>query len=130
MTPPVGRAPTRRELRALKAAEAAGVASQLPAIHIGDRWSAAFVLITLLVFVLIGLNGLLFGTNGAFNPYVSPSPAPSASPSAPSSSASPAVSAPQSAPSSPAASGSPAAASPAPSGSGSAPSAPSASPSP
>ena len=43
---------------------------------------------------LIFLNGMLLGTGGAFNPYVSPSPAPTASPSAPSSSASPAVSAP------------------------------------
>src|SRR4029079_17000655 len=82
VAPPVGRAPTRRELRALKAAEAAGVASQVPAIHIGDRWSAAFVVITLLVFVVIGLNGLLFGTGGAFNPYVSPTPAPTAAPTA------------------------------------------------
>lgn len=57
-----------------------------PALRIKDRASAAFVLASILFFVLIFVNAMAFGRGGAFTvvptstPFVSPSPAPSVSP--------------------------------------------------
>jgi hypothetical protein len=64
-----------------------------PSIRVRDRASTWFVLGTVLVFVVIFLNGMLLGTGGLFRPYVSPSPEPSALESAaPSESVTPSVS--------------------------------------
>ena len=64
-----------------------------PALRIRDLASAAFVIITLLVFAGILANAMLLGTGGALRPIATPSPVPSvvASPSA-APSASPVVS--------------------------------------
>jgi len=86
------------------------------AVHIDDRISKIFVLVTVAIFVLILLNGLLLGHGGLLASKPTPTPVASES-TAPSSSASPAVS------ESPAASGSPAASeSPAASGAAASPS--------
>jgi hypothetical protein len=80
-----------------------------PALRIRDQASAAFVVASILVFLLIFLNAMAFGHGGAFTPiptatpFVSASPAPSASPgasgsAAPSGAATPAPSAAPSAP--------------------------------
>lgn len=72
-----------------------------PALRIKDPVSAAFVVGTVIVFVLILANALAFGHGGAFHPLATPTPiateAPTAVPSAgasgsPGASASPAVS--------------------------------------
>jgi len=47
------------------------------AVHINDRASKFFVLGTVLVFLLILLNGALFGVGGALSPTPSPTPRPS-----------------------------------------------------
>jgi len=69
-----------------------------PALRIHDRASAAFVILTVVVFGLILANALLFGSGGALTPIASPSPtqqaseAPSESPSgAPSASPAPTI---------------------------------------
>lgn len=61
-----------------------------PALRIQDPWSAAFVIVSVLVFAVILAYALLFGHGGAFTPLPTPTPvssevpsaAPSASPSA------------------------------------------------
>lgn len=65
-----------------------------PSLRIKDPASAAFVIVSIVVFALIFLNAMAFGRGGAFNPiptptpFVSPSPGPSVSPG-PSGSAAP-----------------------------------------
>jgi hypothetical protein len=90
------------------------------AVHIEDRASRYFVLLSIGVFVLILLNALLLGEGGLLSPAPTPRPSagPTALPSA-SSAASPSLGASPSASGSPGASGSPAA-SPSPAASASA----------
>jgi hypothetical protein len=81
-----------------RGATQAPIASSIPepAIRIRDRASSLFVIVTLVVFGLIALNGLLLGTGGALHPYVPPTEAPSPSESvspSPSGSAAPSGSA-------------------------------------
>jgi len=56
------------------------------AVHVGDRWSTAFVVGAVAIFVLIFLNGILLGTGGALRPIPTPAPivtpVPTARPSA------------------------------------------------
>jgi len=85
-----------REARARAARMAAAVPSPSDqAVHIDDRISKLFVVATVVVFLLIFLNGLLLGRGGALSQSPSPRPVPTATapPSAgPSGSASPAAS--------------------------------------
>jgi hypothetical protein len=74
-----------------------------PALRIRDRASAVFVALTVIVFVAIFANAMLFGVGGALNAVPTPSPSPAASGSpgpsgsaAPSSSTAPSTSAPAS----------------------------------
>jgi hypothetical protein len=68
-----------REARRLRGRPATPVASPSEqAVHIDDRVSKLFVAGTVAVFVLILLNGLLLGRNGALVPTPIPSPVPSA----------------------------------------------------
>jgi hypothetical protein len=65
-----------RRLRGRPATPPATVSEQ--AVHIDDRISKLFVAGTVAVFVLILLNGLLLGRNGALSPTPTPTPVPSA----------------------------------------------------
>jgi hypothetical protein len=94
--PPARERDREREARARAARIAAPVPSPSDqAVHIDDRISKLFVVATVVVFLLIFLNGLLLGRGGALSPSPTPRPTPSAtaSPSAgPSGSASPGAS--------------------------------------
>jgi hypothetical protein len=90
-----------RRLRGRPATPPATVSEQ--AVHIDDRISKLFVAGTVAVFVLILLNGLLLGRNGALSPTPTPTPVPSAT-AAPSVAPSPSGSAPASGSAAPSAS--------------------------
>ena len=99
------------ERRAMRAAMEHGQIAAEPGHSVSDRASAVFVLVTVGVFVLIMLNGMLLGHGGLLTPVPTPSPVPSltASP-APSPTDTPAAATPTAAPSvTPAPSASPAA---------------------
>ena len=67
-----------REARARGARMAAPVASPSDqAVHVDDRISKVFVAATVLVFLLIFLNGMLLGKGGALSPSPTPTPVPS-----------------------------------------------------
>jgi hypothetical protein len=94
--PPPRERDREREARARAARMAAPVPSPSDqAVHIDDRISKLYVIATVVVFLLIFLNGLLLGRGGALSPAPTPTPVPSATvaPSAsPSGSASPGAS--------------------------------------
>ena len=70
----------------------AGAPGEAP-IHITDNASKWFVIGTVLLFVLILLNGMLLGVGGFLTPVATPTPVVTAAPSAaPSAAASPAAS--------------------------------------
>jgi hypothetical protein len=75
---PVERGPRRRPTAP---AQRAPSPSEI-AVHVREDWSKAFVIITALVFILILLNGLLFGHGGFFTPIATPTPIPTESPPA------------------------------------------------
>jgi hypothetical protein len=118
-----------RDARGTRQRAVAPVASPSEqAVHVDDRISSLFVAVIVAVFVLIILNGLLLGRNGALSPRPTPTPVPTVT-AAPSVGPSPSVTVSPAASGSPVASGSPAA-SGSPVASGSASVSPSASPAP
>jgi hypothetical protein len=88
-----GAAGTRRRRGAAAPVTTTAPSLSERAIHIDDRVSKLFVVLTVLVYLAILLNGVFFGVGGLLSPSATPSPSPSAeeSPSG-SVSASPSVS--------------------------------------
>lgn len=66
------------ERRAMRAALDHGQLTLDPAHRVSDRASAVFVLLSVAVFVLVMLNGMVLGKGGFLTPIPTPSPVPSA----------------------------------------------------
>ena len=116
--------PAEREARRRAKTPARTPSPSEIAVHVREDWSKAFVILTVAVFTLILLNGLLLGHGGFFTPIPTETPVPTESPSE-SPSASPSGSAAPSASTAPSASASTAAPSASPSAAASASASPS-----
>lgn len=78
-TPPTtGVVPAARVRTPARSAAAPAPTPSELAVHIDDRISAAFVVVSIAVFTLILLNGLLLGAGGAISSVPTPEPSPSA----------------------------------------------------
>jgi hypothetical protein len=108
--------PAERDARRRAKAPARTPSPSEIAVHVREDWSKAFVILTVAVFTLILLNGLVLGHGGLLTPIPTETPIPAESPSgspstSPSGSATPSGSTAPSASASTAASASPSAAS-------------------